>query len=72
MFRIKLHTHQRWSEGSNKSCAQQDPETLTETEPELCLGVSCRGTHQQWPATGAGALGAAHLVWHKPSWRRSP
>ena len=30
-----------------------------ETEPELCLSVSCRGTGQQWPATGA--LGAADL-----------
>ena len=33
----------------------------TKTEPELCLSVSCRGTGQQWPATGAGALGAADL-----------
>ena len=27
----------------------------------LCLSVSCRGAGQQWPATGAGALGAADL-----------
>ena len=33
----------------------------TETEPQLCLSVSCGGTGQQWPATGAGALGAADL-----------
>ena len=33
----------------------------TETEPELCLSVSCGGTGQQWPAAGAGALGAADL-----------
>ena len=33
----------------------------TETEPELCLSVSCGGTGQQWPATGAGALGVADL-----------
>ena len=33
----------------------------TETETELCLSVSCGGTGQQWPATGAGALGAADL-----------
>ena len=26
-----------------------------------CLSVSCGGTGQQWPATGAGALGAADL-----------
>ena len=32
-----------------------------ETESELCLSVSCGGRGQQWPATGAGALGAADL-----------
>ena len=26
-----------------------------------CLSVSCEGMGQQWPATGAGALGAADL-----------
>ena len=24
----------------------------TETEPELCLNVFCRGTGQQWPTAG--------------------
>ena len=62
MFRIKPHTHQRCSEGSNKPCAQQDPETLTETEPDLPLSISCGGTGQQWPAAGEVALGAADLV----------
>ena len=37
------------------------PRDPTETETELCLGVSWGGTGQQWPATGAGALGAAGL-----------
>ena len=37
------------------------PRDPTETEPELCLNVSCKGTVQRWAATGAGALGAAHL-----------
>ena len=37
------------------------PRDPTETETELCLSVSCRGTGQQWPASGAGALGAADL-----------
>ena len=32
-----------------------------ETETELCLNVSCRGTGQQWTAAGAGALGAVDL-----------
>ena len=31
----------------------------TQIERELCLSVSCGGTGQQWPATGA--LGAADL-----------
>ena len=43
-----------------KPYVHQDPET-PETEPELCLSVSCRSTGQQWPATGAGALGAGDL-----------
>ena len=33
----------------------------TETEPGLCLRVSCGGTGQQWPAAGEGILGAADL-----------
>ena len=37
------------------------PRDPTETETELCLSVSCGGTGQQWPASGAGALGAADL-----------
>ena len=57
MFRIKPHFHQRCSEGSNKPCVRQDPET----ETELCLSISCGGTGQQWTAAGAGALGAADL-----------
>ena len=32
-----------------------------ETEPELYLGVSHGVTGQQWPAAGAGALGASDL-----------
>ena len=61
MFRIKSHTHQKRSEGSNKLCAHQDPETPTETEPELCLSVSCRGIGQQWTTTWVGALGSVDL-----------
>ena len=30
-------------------------------ETELCLGVSCRGTGQQWTAASARALGAVDL-----------
>ena len=60
-FRIKLLPLQRCSEGSNKPCAHQDPETPQETEPELCLSISCEGMGQQWPAAGAGALGATNI-----------
>ena len=38
-----------------------EPRDPTETEPELCLSVSYRGTGQQWTATGTGALGTADL-----------
>ena len=37
------------------------PRDPTETEAELCMSVSCGGLVQQWPAAGAGALGAADL-----------
>ena len=60
MFKIKPHTHQRCSEGSNKPCAHQDPET-PETETELCLSVSCGSVGQLWTTAGTGALGAVEL-----------
>ena len=56
-FRFKPHTCQRSSEGSNIPCAHKD----TETETDLCFSVSWGSVGQQWPATGAGALGAADL-----------
>ena len=37
------------------------PRDSTETEPELCLSVSCGVMGQQWPAAEAGDLGAADL-----------
>ena len=60
MFRIKTHTHQRWSEGLNKACMHQDLETPQRLSKK-CFSVSCRGTGQQWTAAGEGALGAADL-----------
>ena len=47
--------------GLKKTLCAPGPRDHTETEPELCLSVSCRGTGQQWPAAGAGALGAIDL-----------
>ena len=58
-FKIKPNTHQSHLEGLHKTlCAPGDP---TETEPDLPFSVTCWGTGQQWPATGAGALSAAEL-----------
>ena len=61
MLRIKPHTHQRCTEGSNKTCVHQEPEApkrLSQTAFE-CLSVSCGGISQQWPAMGTEALAAA-------------
>ena len=48
----------RWLKQTLFTPGPRDP---TETEPELCLSVSCGGTGQQWSAAAAGALGAADL-----------
>ena len=45
-----------------KPCVHQNSETSPETEPELFLNVSCGGRGQQWPVSGAGALGTGDLV----------
>ena len=37
------------------------PRDPTETETELCLGVSCGSMGQQWTAVGAAPLDAADL-----------
>ena len=42
------------------------PRDPTETEPEFCLSVSCRGMGQQWTATGAGALSAVDMGMASP------
>ena len=61
LFRIEPHTSQRCSEGSDKTLYAPEPRDPTETEPDLPLSVSCRGMGQQWPVTGAGAMGAVDL-----------
>ena len=45
--------------GLKQTLCAPGPRYPTETEPELCMSVSCGGTGQQWTASGAGALGAA-------------
>ena len=61
LFRIEPHTSQRCSEGSDKTLYAPEPRDPTETEPDLPLSVSCRGTGQQWPAMGTGPLAIADL-----------
>ena len=58
-FRIKLHTYQRHSEGSNKPCVHQDPKTPQRLSQNCeCLLWRYGSTV---PVAGAGALGAADL-----------
>ena len=54
-------TRDAWK-GSNKTlCAPGPRDSTDRTRPACkCLSVS-RGMGQQWPATGAGSLGAADL-----------
>ena len=47
--------------GLKQTLRTPGPRDPTEPEPELYLSVSCGGTYQQWPATGAGALGATEV-----------
>ena len=51
----------RDAQRAQKTLCALEPRDLTETEPELCLNVSCGSMGQQWPDTGAGALGAVGL-----------
>ena len=51
----------RFLEGTKKTLCAPGPRDPTDTEPELCFSVSCRGTGHLWPATGTGALGAGDL-----------
>ena len=50
--------------GGAKSCLESNSiptKDAQRAQTELCLSVSCKGMGQQWPAAGAGALGAADL-----------
>ena len=47
--------------GLKQTLCAPAPRDPTETEAEMYLRVSCEGMGQQWPAAGAGALGAADL-----------
>ena len=47
--------------GLKQTLCISGPRDPTETEPELCLSISCGSMGQQWTAAGAGALSAADL-----------
>ena len=72
MFRIKPHTCQRHSEGSNIPCADQDPETPRSLNKN-CVWVS---PEKVWVSSGLlwgkGLWVQQTWVRHKPSWRRLP
>ena len=51
----------RDTQRAQTSLCAPGPRNPTETETELCLSVSCRGTGQQGTPTGTAALGAVDL-----------
>ena len=51
----------RLLEGTNKTVCAPGPRDSRETEPELCLSVSCKGMGDQWTTAGAEVLGAVYL-----------
>ena len=72
MFRIKPLTHQRHSEGSNKTCVHQDPETPQRLS-QNCVWVSPAEVRvSSGLPQGQGLWVQQTWVWHKPPWRRSP
>ena len=71
-FRIESHTHQRYLEGSNKSCVHQDPETPQRLR-QNCIWVSpVEVQFSSGQRRREGLWVQQTWVWHKPSWRRSP
>ena len=71
-FKIKSHTHQKRSEGSNIPCAHQDPETPRRLRSVLgCLLWRHRWVSSGLPQ-GRGFWVQQTWVRHEPSWRRSP
>ena len=71
-FRLKPHTFQRCSEGSNIPCAHWDPETPQRLR-QNCVWVSPAEVQvNSGLLQGQGLWVQQTWVWHKASWRRSP
>ena len=72
MFRIKPHTRQRLSEGSNRPCAHQDPET-PQGLSQSCVWVCPVDVRVSRGLLRGQGLGVQQTwVWHRPSWRKMP
>ena len=73
-FRIKHLTHQRHSEGSNKSCVHQDPETPQRLSHNCVwmFPAKVQVNSSLLQVQGQGLWVQQTWVWHKPSWRRLP
>ena len=70
MFRIKLDSCQRPSEGSDKTCAHQDPATPQRLR-QNCVCVSAGEVQiSSGLLQGQGLWVQQTWVWCKPSWRR--
>ena len=71
-FRIKPHTRQRCSEGSNIPCVHQDPETQQRLRQSYIWVSPEEVRVSNGLLQGQGLCVQQTWVWHKPSWRRSP
>ena len=70
-FRIKPHTCQRHSEGSNKPCAHQDPDTPQRLSQNCVWGSAVELQVSNGLLQGQGLRMQQTWVWHKPFWRRA-
>ena len=71
-FRIKPHSHQRRSKGSNKPWTHQDPETPRRLSQNCVWGSPVEVQGGSDLPQGQGLWVQQSWVWHNPFWRRSP
>ena len=71
-FRIKHLTHQTCSEGSNKSCVHQDPDTPWRLNQNCVWVPPAKVPVSSGLLQGQGLWVQQSWVWHKPFWRRLP
>ena len=61
MFRLKPHTLKRHSRAQTNLVHTRTQRPHKDGARSVCLSVSCRGSGQEWPASGTGALSAPDL-----------